>query len=140
MNGNNMNFPQMMFNFNNMNFNQNMPWNPMFAIMNQNNMFNQMKNNMNPGGNSNSDKNVKNINLVFKHKNTQKITLLETTFEESFASVVNSYIKLSGDCNINKYLLNGKKINESLSISRTGIKNYDTIVVSPLTEDELNNL
>ena len=140
MNGNNMTFPQMMLNFNNMNFNQNMPWNNMLAIMYQNDIFNQMKNNMIQGGNFNNDKNVKNINLVFKHKNTQKITLLETTFDEPFASVVNSYIKLSGDCNINKYLLNGKKINESLSISRIGIKNYDTIVVSPLTEDELNNL
>ena len=98
-----------------------------------------MKDNMVSWGNSNNAK-KENINLVFKHQNTPKITLLETTFDEPFGSVVNNYIKLSGDFNINKYLLNGKKINESLSISWVGIKNYHDIVVALLTQNEIDNL
>ena len=134
MNINNMNFHQMMWNIN---FNRNIPWNPMWLILNQNAMFNQQQNNMVSGGNS---KNKKEVNLVFKHKNTNKITFLESSYDESFGSVVNTYINESSDCNVNKYLLNGKKINESLSISMAGIKNYDIIEVVPLSEEELNNL
>ena len=134
MNINNMNFHQMMWN---MNFNRNIPWNPMWLILNQNAMFNQQQNNMVSGGNS---KNKKEVNLVFKHKNTNKITFLESRYDESFGSAVNTYINQSSDCNVNKYLLNGKKINESLSISMAGIKNYDIIEVVPLSEEELNNL
>ena len=118
-------------------FNRNIPWNPMWLILNQNAMFNQQQNNMVSGGNS---KNKKEVNLVFKHKNTNKITFLESSYDESFGSVVNAYINQSSDCNVNKYLLNGKKINESLSISMAGIKNYDIIEVVPLSEEELNNL
>ena len=134
MNINNMNFHQMMWN---MNFNRNIPWNPIWLILNQNAMYNQQQNNMVSGGNS---KNKKEVNLVFKHKNTNKITFLESRYDESFGSAVNTYINQSSDCNVNKYLLNGKKINESLSISMAGIKNYDIIEVVPLSEEELNNL
>ena len=76
------------------------------------------------------------INLYFKHKTTQNKIIIQTTFNESLASVVNKYITKSGDNHVNLYLNNGKKLNETLSVGEAGLIDYSIIDVVAIEELE----
>ncbi len=133
MNMNNMNMNQMMMNFNNsMNNNMNMNNLDMNQMM-MNFMNNMNNNNMNNniGMNNQNQQNQKPvINLCFNKEN--KVYNILTDHSESLGSVISKYINQTNDSNINMYIVNGKKLNESLTVGESGLLNGATINVVPV--------
>ena len=133
MNMNNMGTNQMMMNFNNfMNNNMNNNMNNMNMnqiMMNFNNFMNNNNMNNNIGmNNQNQQKPV--INLCF-HKENRTYNIL-ADYSESIGSVITKYINQTNDTNINMYIVNGKKLNESLTVGESGLLNGVTINVVPV--------
>ena len=62
--------------------------------------------------------------LLFKHKTTQKSVIIHASDNETLGSV------------INKYINNGKKLNESLTVAEAGLLSYTTIEVVAIDELE----
>ena len=99
---------------------------------------------MNPGmfmannniNNSNNSNNSGQKNLVFRHKTTQMQCTIHATDNETLGSVINKYINKSGDNHVNLYILNGKKLNESLTVAEAGIIDFCTIEVVAIDELE----
>ena len=115
------------------NFNQNLfgmsNFNPMWNmnLFWQMAQFNILRQNINmpniQGGNSKPKSEP--ITLYFKKKNKQNIFSIETSFDEPMASVVNKYIEISGDNNVNRFFYRGKNITQTLTIGEIGLKNDD---------------
>ena len=112
-------------NMNNMNMN-NMGTNQM--MMNFNNFMNNNMNNNIGMNNQNQQKPV--INLCF-HKENRTYNIL-ADYSESIGSVITKYINQTNDTNINMYIVNGKKLNESLTVGESGLLNGVTINVVPV--------
>ena len=74
-------------------------------------------------------------NLVFKHKTTQNTVTIQANDDETLGSVINKYINKSGDNHINLYINNGKKLNESLTVSEAGLIDY--CIIDVVATDEL---
>ena len=68
-------------------------------------------------------------NLFFRHKITQKTVIIQAVDEESLGSVIGKYFSKSGDININIYINNGKKLNESLTVAEAGLIDNSNIEV-----------
>ena len=147
MNPNYMQNNPMMMPFN---FNQNLygmcNFNPMWNMnpfwqMAQKAQFEILRQNINmpniQGGNSKPKS--ESITLIFIKKNKQNI-FIETSLDESMASVVSKYIEISGDNNVNRFYNHGKKITEILTIKENGLKNKDLIEVVRLKQSELEAL
>ena len=137
MNMNNMNMNQMnMMNnqFNNMNMN-NMDQNQLMLMMNMF-MQNMNANNGNPNNFMNNQNTVQTndndpntINLFFcKELKTYNIL---TNYNESLGTVISKYISQTQDNNVNMYITNGKKINESLTVGEAGLIGGSIINVVP---------
>ena len=135
MNNMNMNNMNMMNNqFNNMNMN-NMDQNQLMYMMNMF-MQNMNANNGNPNNFMNNqntvqtdDNNANTINLFFcKEQRTYNIL---TNYNETLGTVISKYISQTQDNNVNMYITNGKKINESLTVGEAGLIGGSTINVVP---------
>ena len=74
-------------------------------------------------------------NLVFQNKNEFKSYIIQVTDNETMGSVINKYINKSGDSNINLYIYNGKKINESLNVAEAGL--IDNAPIDVVSTNEL---
>ena len=159
MNMNNMNDPMMMnfyMQFMQMmnNANNNMMW--MNNTMNMNNMnnpnmnmqFMQMMNNMNQNQsnnnmnnqqfqqNQNYQNNIQNNQGIKGAINLQFTTDISsynivTNYNESLGTVIGKYISMTNDINVNMYIFNGKKINESLTVGEAGLYDGSLIHVVP---------
>ena len=130
---NNFNIPNNFFNNPNLqpnNINYNFALNQMMMNMLQMNpmmlqqLMNMMKN-QNPNNNNNNNNY---INLIFRVNNEYKITI-PTNYNEYLSSVVNKYINKSNDTNINYYLFNGQRLNESLTVGQQGLMDGSHIYV-----------
>ena len=129
-------------------FNQNLygmnNFNPMWNMnqLGQFDQFNIMNQNMNmlniQGGNSKPKSEP--ITLIFKNKRKQKELIIETSSDESMASVVTKYIEKSGDNNVNRFIKNGCVIHQTFTIKENGLKNNDVIEVERLKRSELEAL
>ena len=129
-------------------FNQNLygmnNYNPMWNmnLLGQFDQFNIMNQNMNmlniQGGNSKPKSEP--ITLIFKNKRKQKEFIIETSSDESMASVVTKYIEKSGDNNVNRFIKNGYVIYQTFTIKENGLKNNDVIEVERLKRSELEAL
>ena len=141
---NNPNYMNMMNNSINMNnpmmFNLFMQFMQYMQMMNQNNqnnfnMNNQNNFNMNNQNNFNMDnqqfqQNQNNsgiINIVFSKD--LKNYIIQTKHSESFGTVIGKYISQTQDSNVNMYIFNGKKINESLTVGEAGLMEGSVIYV-----------
>ena len=93
-------------------------------MMNQNNQNNFNMNNQNFQQNQ-GGQGI--INIVF----SKDLTLynIKTKYSESFGSVMGKYINQSKDFNVNWYIFNGKKINESLTVGEAGLTEGSTVYV-----------
>ena len=118
MNMNNMDMNQMMMNFNN--------------YMNNNMNNNIMNNNMGIINPQNQQNNENVVNLIFKTK-MSKYTI-KTNYNETLGSVISKYLDMTRDNNINLYIHNGKKLNESLTVGEAGLLDGAYIYVVP-TDD-----
>jgi len=129
-------------------FNQNLygmnNFNPMWNmnLLGQFDQYNIMNQNMNmlniQGGNSKPKSEP--ITLIFKNKRKQKEFIIETSSDESMASVVTKYIEKSGDNNVNRFIKNGCVIYQTFTIKENGLKNNDVIEVERLKRSELEAL
>ena len=126
----NMNNP-MMFNL----FMQFMQYMQMMNSNNQNNFnmnnqqFQQNQNNFNMN-NQNIQQTQNNegiINIVFSKD--LKNYIIKTKYNESFGAVMGKYISQTKDNNVNMYIFNGKKINESLTVGEAGLMEGSVIYV-----------
>ena len=140
MDGQNMNFngmdPNMMNNFNNMQMNpmmmnnmNNMGMNPMMMMGMNPMMFQQMWN-MPGGGSSTSSVDPNGWNLIFEKKNGSQTITVQISPDKKVSEAVNHYKIKSGimDEEI-KFIFNGKQLNQSLSISESGLINGSKITV-----------
>ena len=91
---------------------------------NQNNTF---INNQQPQPNQNNNIGV--VNLVF-NKDMRNYNIV-TNYNESLGTVIGKYIDLTKDYNINMYISNGKKLNESLTVGEAGLMEGCLINVVP---------
>ena len=124
-----MNNPMMMNSFqNNMN-----SFNP--GNMNPQMMMNMMKQQWNNMPNNQMNNNIQNpINIIFsKDMTTYNII---TNFNETLGAVISKYINVTNDNNINMYIVNGKKLNESLTVGEAGLMQGTVVNVVP-TQDIL---
>ena len=76
------------------------------------------------------------INVIFIQRNNKAKITIQTTWNESVASLVNKYITKSLDYKINMYILNGHKLDERLKVGEAGIINNCNIDVVELDELE----
>ena len=124
MNSNPMLFMMMMQNMinNNNNFNNN--------NFNNNNYNNNNYNNNNNFNNNfnNNNNNELYFNLIFVVDNDQRI-ILPCKPSEHLSSVITRYINKTNDNNINFYLFNGQRLNESLTISQQGLTDSSEVYV-----------
>ena len=91
---------------------------------NQNNTF---INNQQPQSNQNN--NIGAINLMFS-KDMKNYPIV-TNYNESLGTVIGKYINLTKDYNINMYIYNGKRLNESLTVGEAGLIGGSVIIVTP---------
>ena len=91
---------------------------------NQNNTF---VNNQQFQPNQNNSNGI--INLVF-NKDMRNYNIV-TNYNESLGTVIGKYIDLTKDYNINMYISNGKKLNESLTVGEAGLMEGCLINVVP---------
>ena len=71
------------------------------------------------------------INLIFMHKLKHIRIIVQAEYGESIASVVNKYITKSCDSNVNIYIVNGRRLDETKTVMQSGLKdNYLVDVVS----------
>ena len=117
----------MMMIMNNMDMNQ--------TMTNFNNYMNNniMNNNMNMNNHQNQQYYNKIVNVIFMKK-LSKYTIV-TNYNEAIANVISKYLDLTGDNNINLYIHNGHKINESLTVGEAGL--MDGAIVYVVETQEL---
>ena len=140
--------PQLLNNFQggmgNPNFGMNNPnlINMMFQMMGMNGANpNNFINIFNPGGQQPQPKppthvtNVKYLNLIFIKRDKNIRITIHAEYKESIASVVNKYITKSGDNNINIYIVNGRRLDESLTVSQSALIDYS--IINVIAVDEL---
>ena len=124
-----------MNNMNNINNNMN----------NMNNMNNNMNNNLNNNiNNNNFNNNINNNNENNINKDNNKVNLvfivykengLESKYQiiaernETLSTVISRYIDKTQDNNVNFYIFNGEKLNESLTVGQLGLKDGNVIFV-----------
>ena len=150
-----MNNPMMMNNFNNnnnMNNQMNQMMNPFMQMMTMNpvlfsNMLNSMMNNQNQNNfnyqnnqktfkeqNNQNNFNFQNnnderfINLFFVVGNEYKVAI-PTKPSYSLSTVINQFINKTGNTDINYYLFNGQRLNESLNVMEQGLNDSSEIYV-----------
>ena len=75
-------------------------------------------------------------NLVFIQKTSLNKYIIHATDSETLGSVINKYINKSGDVNVNIYIYNSKKINESLTVAEAGLIDYAQIDVVSVDDVE----
>ena len=92
---------------------------------NQNNTF---INNQQPQPNQNNNIGV--VNLVF-NKDMRNYNIV-TNYNESLGAVIGKYMDLTKDYNVNMYICNGKKLNESLTVGEAGLMEGSFINVVPV--------
>ena len=97
----------------------------------QNNQF-QFQNNFN--NMNNEQQNPYQINITFSDTTGRKKIVIQTEPNEHMSSVINKYINKSGDLNINIYIFNGKRINQSLTVAEQGLSDGVEINVSNVGE------
>ena len=102
-NFNNMNYPMMNNNYNNM--------------MNNMNMNQYMYNMMQMNNNMNNNNNIINVFFMVPQNGINAKYLFQVKRDEPLCSVVNQYINKTKDYNINMYLFNGRKLDESKKVS-----------------------
>lgn len=69
------------------------------------------------------------FNVIFKNRSKSYKITIHTNNKETVTSMINNYMLKSNDYNPNLYLFNGLKINESASISQTGLMDNSVIEV-----------
>ena len=145
-----MNNPMMMNNNMNMNIQmmnplmQMMTMNPvLFSNMLNNMMNNQNQNNFNYQNNQNTFKDHNNqnnfnfqnnnderfINLFFVVGNEYRISI-QTKPTYSLSTVINQFINKTGNTDINYYIFNGQRLNESLNVMEQGLNDASEIYVA----------
>ena len=92
---------------------------------NQNNIF---INNQQPQPNQNNNSGV--VNLVFSKD--MRNYIIVTNYNESLGTVIGKYMDLTKDYNVNMYICNGKKLNESLTVGEAGLMEGCFINVVPV--------
>ena len=71
---------------------------------------------------SNTQMNNRNVlNLIFMQRQKGIRITLQVNYKESIASIVNKYINKSGDSNINIYIVNGRRLDESKTVAQSGL-------------------
>ena len=118
---------------NNMNINQMLQMmmnaNPMLFTILMQNIINNLNNNQNNYNNSTQYKdNGEMVNLFFITPNEYKIAIPSKP-NEHLSSVLNRYINKSNDTNINYYIFNGQRLNESLTVRQQGLNDGASIYV-----------
>jgi len=140
-----MNQPNMINNPNIMNSNINNGFIPNQGMMNPvmgqpgnilNNInnfgFNENPNTFNFNQNNNNNHNDNCINLIFENINYGTKHIINANINETMASVVNRYLNKSNYNEPFMYVVNGKKINEILTVAETGLLNYHKINAIPI--------
>ena len=61
------------------------------------------------------------LNLIFMQRQKGIRITLQVNYKESIASIVNKYINKSGDSNINIYIVNGRRLDESKTVAQSGL-------------------
>ena len=92
----------------------------------QNNQNNNFQTNQNNNFQTNQDEYY--INLFFVVGNEYRISV-PTIPADSLSSVINKFINKSGNTDINYYLFNGQRLNESLTVSEQGLNDGSEIFV-----------
>ena len=80
--------------------------------------------------------NVSRINLIFMNRNQNIRITIHAKYNESIASVVNKYINKSGDANINLYIVNGRRLDESSTVAKSGLINNSYVDVISVDDVE----
>ena len=160
-NNNNMNINNINNNIHmNNNMNSNNACNSMNANNNINNQINPNKNGISPksfpmnSGVNNGMMNMNNddfikylqnnykdqytnlgfINLIFISSNAELGINVLINQNDTITNAINKYINESGDSNPNLYIFNGISLDETSTISQSGLKNNSIIKVRPLTD------
>ena len=121
-------FMQFMQNMQMMNQNnQNMNNQNNFNMNNQQFQQNQINFNMNNQQFQPDSNNSGIINIVFSKDLCHYI--IKTKYSESFGTVMGKYISQTKDSNVNMYIFNGKKINESLTVGEAGLMEGSVVYV-----------
>ena len=118
----NMNY-QMMMNI----LNQMMMMNPMLFLF----MLQNLGNNQNNQNNQNFQNNNNNecyINILFVVGSEYKITIQAKPYE-SLSSAITKFINKSGNTEINYYIFNGERLNESLTVGQQGLTDFCEVYV-----------
>ena len=61
------------------------------------------------------------LNLIFMQRHKGIRITLQANFKEYISSIVNKYINKSGDANINIYIVNGRRLDESKTVAQSGL-------------------
>ena len=61
------------------------------------------------------------LNLIFMQRQKGIRITIQTNYKESISSLVNKYINKSGDANINIYIVNGRRLDESKTVAQSGL-------------------
>ena len=62
--------------------------------------------------------------------------VIQADYKESIGSVVNKYITKSGDANINLYIVNGRRLDESMTVGQAGLIDNSFIDVVSIDDVE----
>jgi len=117
-------FTQMMNNMNNNNMNNN---NMINNNINNNNMNNNNINNNNMNNNNNNKINI--VFIVAHEGGSETKHQFIVDVNESLSSVISRYIDKTHDYNINYYIFNGKRLDETLKVSEVGFQDGSTVFV-----------
>ena len=119
---------------NQINFNNNMKFNPLLFQPNPMMMNNLPLNQMQPQfiiddfANKNGD-NINILNVRFQKEVTGKIIMLYCNPNEKISEVIKRYREKANDYDKNRFIINGKDLNPSLTLSEFGISNNNKIMV-----------
>ena len=75
------------------------------------------------------------INLIFMQKMKHIRVIIQADYKESIGSVVNKYITKSGDANINLYIVNGRRLDESMTVGQAGL--IDNSLIDVVSTDDV---
>ena len=82
-----------------------------------------------------SQNNIVYFNVIFINRSKSYKITVQTSNKDTVTSMINNYMLKSNDYNPNLYLYNGQKINESASISQTGL--YDNSVIEVISYNDV---
>ena len=77
-----------------------------------------------------TDVNNNEINLFFFNKLNSRVNI-KATYDEYIGSIITRYINKTHDYNINIYIVNGQKLDESKTVLQNGLMNGSHILVEP---------